>query len=267
MRRLTYLIAHLLLLLIYTSSFAQAPIKKIDRLLYKDKVTEAESALKQMFAKDSASMQYYYYMGRICRITGHYKAAKEYCSKVLKMDSLSAVAIAEIGIIFAQTGDSIKALSMLNQAIAIDSTNGNFYNSRGSVYYIMNKYDLSILDLQKAAKIQPGNFRILYNIGNTYYQIDRYEDAIVYLSKALSGEKTRLAYFVRGLSYYYLDKYDEAIKDFNKGIGLEDTDNPYEKVSTGKLYYWRAQVYKTMGDNEKYTKDLDLSIKYGYFGE
>jgi tetratricopeptide (TPR) repeat protein len=253
-----------LLFFVSVKGFSQIQIKEVDKLFAEYRFNDAMTLLKKMYSHDSAKIEYYLYMGQSCRSLGHYNLARDYFNKALKVDSISASAIEGIGIIYAQTGDSIDALRWVVRAISIDSTRYSFYNDRGSIYYVMKEYDSAINDIQQALRMAPGNFVIEFNLANTYFEKRDYEKAVTYLSLALKGQKHRKVYIERGQAYHHLNKDRKAIHDFNRALRLKDSDDPYERVSVGEIYYRRARAWKTLGKDTKYDNDIKLAEQNGY---
>lgn len=54
---------------------------------------------------------------------------------------------------------------------------------RGIIYYAINRYEESIVDLNKALEYDPDNTTFMYNLANAYNRANMYEEALAYSNK------------------------------------------------------------------------------------
>lgn len=254
----------LLLFTLSVAGLAQKVIYAVKKPLDKGQVTKAEKKLKKIYAHDSSTLEYYYYMGEITRSLGYYKQAEKYFNKVLEMNPGSVFATEGLGKAYAQEGLITKAITQLNTAIAMDSTSASAYSDLGAAYIVMNDYETALPYLLKAYKHNLKSPALLYNLGITYSQLERYDTAVYFLSKSLKKYKNRRAYGERGYAYYRLDKDRKALRDYNKALRMRATEVAWNKQGIGEIYYWRAQVWKDLGNRAKYLKDMMEAKENGY---
>ena len=97
-----------------------------------------------------------------------------------------------------QAGDTTQAEQQLLQAIALDPSFKEAYNSLGNLYYQREAYNQAKAMYQHALEIDPDYVKARNNLGNTYMQLAMYADAIAELNKAISTDSES------GLAHYNL---------------------------------------------------------------
>ena len=142
------------------------------------------------------------------------------------------------------------ALLDLNKAIIYDPTNPDTYNSRGYFYqFTLEKNDKALEDYNKAISIDSDYLPSYYNRGLIFGGSDNPEKAISDFTKVIESndEMKAEAYYYRGLAKNDLEKYSAAIEDFNFAIQLSsnDADN-YNNRGLSK--YHLGQYYEAIED-------------------
>ncbi|MBK6985926.1 MAG: tetratricopeptide repeat protein [Bacteroidetes bacterium] len=85
---------------------------------------------------------------------GNYDLAFKYLKQSISLDSNNCRAYAELGNVFAMSGDYNNALINYNRSISLDKTNPYPYNSKGALYYQFSNVDsLAILNFNKALSL------------------------------------------------------------------------------------------------------------------
>ncbi|MGE0090847.1 MAG: tetratricopeptide repeat protein, partial [Bacteroidales bacterium] len=137
-----------------------------------------------------------------------------------------------------------KAISLLTDAIKIDSTLRNAYITLNQA--CIDEGSLMILKeyLTKAANLFTDDDEIFYYIGNLYRKENQIDSAIVYYTKAIkfskiNGEDYPLvyAYYLnRGICFLDKELHIQALQDFNYGIKL-NPKNAALYTNKGNLLY------------------------------
>ena len=92
-----------------------------------------------------------------------------------------------LGYSWADHGKNLdRALEMIQQAVAIKSTDGYIVDSLGWVYYRMNRFDESSKVLEKAVALLPYDPTINDHLGDAYWQTDRRAEARFQWQRALN---------------------------------------------------------------------------------
>ncbi len=140
------------------------------------------------------------------------------------------------------------AISLFNQAIALNSNYDKAYNDRGNTYFYLQKYQEAIADYTQAIAINPQYAEAYYNRGTTYYYLQKYPEAIANFNRAIAiNPQSAEAYYNRGTAYYDLQKYPEAIADFNRAIAINPqyADAYYNR---GTTYYYLQKYPEAIAD-------------------
>ena len=178
--------------------------------------------------------------------------------------------------------------------------NPYLYNNRANVYKMLNKYDLALMDYEKAISLDK-NYTSPYLGKASLYVINSREDealeildtiikkhpkeasAYYYKGLALLFKKNKEqalrnftlaikyaknliipAYYYRGNLYaFYKGNYKKALSDYTKAICLLESDNDIDSInldSIAEVYHNRAIVYYKLNDNNSMIKDFLKAI-------
>jgi tetratricopeptide (TPR) repeat protein len=96
------------------------------------------------------------------------------------------------------------------------------YLERGKAICLLQDYEGSNSDFDKAIEINPNSIDILYTIGTFFVEQENFKEAIGYFDKILALDNNNSRTFLyRGFSKNGIGKFDEALLDLNKAIELE----------------------------------------------
>ncbi|MCX7919928.1 MAG: tetratricopeptide repeat protein [bacterium] len=109
-----------------------------------------------------------------------------------------------------QKGRFDEAISMCNEAIALDAGYTDAYNNRGLAYAQKNEYDRAIADFNKALEINPRLGETYYNKALTCEKAGRTLDAIEGYKKAIE--------FGAKQNPFILDRAKQHIADLEKEL-------------------------------------------------
>jgi len=159
---------------------------------------------------------------------------------------------------------------------------------RSMVYQRLRKVDAALEDLNKAAKRQPQDPRILNAraYARAVFEVEVAE-ALVDIQQALkasSGAENAAFLDTRGYVYFRLEKYDEALKDIQAAIRQTEEDrqqvlnvlgNRKNDVATRRLleqfshdlavmYHHRGEIYEKQGNKKGAEADLRKADELGF---
>jgi tetratricopeptide (TPR) repeat protein/S1-C subfamily serine protease len=138
------------------------------------------------------------------------------------------------------------ALVDCNKAIQINPNDADFYNNRGLLYDEQKKWDLALADYNKAIHINPNLAQAYNNRGSLYDEQKKWDLALTDYNKAIQiNPNNATAYYNRGLLYQKQKKWDLALADYNKAIHI----NPN-----------LAQAYNNRGVLYSEQKKWDLAL-------
>jgi tetratricopeptide (TPR) repeat protein len=152
-------------------------------------------------------------------------------------------------------GDYDQAIADYDEAIRLDPSDAEVFNSRGVAHHHKGDYDQAIADYSEAIRLDPKNAMALRNRGLVYHDdkgdLDR---AIRDFDQAIRiNPKYETAFIARGSAYSDKGDYDRALRDINTAIRLDPKD--------AKPYYHRGRTYWAKGDFGRAVADFDEYIK------
>jgi tetratricopeptide (TPR) repeat protein len=110
-----------------------------------DKATADEAPV----VKDA---QYWFHKGGLVAAYGNDKAAIRYFQKSLELDPTNSTALFNMGISYGELGEFERAITAINQAIALDPTQDVYYYGRGRVHLLAGDGEAARRDIARAAQ-------------------------------------------------------------------------------------------------------------------
>lgn len=218
-------------------------------------------------------------LGTIFSERKQYDLAKKFLTNALAIRPKNAVTFYNIGIVYLQQNNKIKALENFKKAEELDNKNEILTENLAESYYSLKSYEDSLKnysklfkknnlnikalsriseihyingDLDKAyqsykkiTELQPAteNARIAFvNIGNILDDAQKYNEAAKFYKKALIiNPKDSDTLYNLGVVYSHAEKPELAIKSWRKGYKLNPTDN--RQLMAIALYYYNKGLY------------------------
>lgn len=143
-----------------------------------------------------------------------------------------------------EKGNHDAAFDLLRHCVEIDSTKAEAYYFLAQYHAAMNRKDMALADLEKAAGLEPENTVFLETLADAYMSASRFEDAIDVLERVirLDSDRPDLLDILVQL-YQQQGKFDQAISVLGR---LEQLDGKSERLS-----YAKSSLYSQMGDKKK----------------
>lgn len=143
-----------------------------------------------------------------------------------------------------RTGETERALALLQQTIALDPTLTGALNSLGNLYYQRKQYHQALAMYHKALEVDPAYGKARNNLGNTYLQLAMHDQAIVELEHALRTEsESGLAYYNLACVYARTGESNKAAHYLRQAIQREpdakqwaQTDTDFTQVRTTPVF-------------------------------
>ena len=108
--------------------------------------------------------------------------------QVLAREPANATALNYLGYMLADRGERLdESVTYLQQALQIDPDNGSFLDSLGWAYFKADKLELAEDNLRRAADQLKTNSVVQEHYGQVLFKLGRYDDAIVAWTRALNG--------------------------------------------------------------------------------
>ena len=159
----------------------------------------------------------------------------------------NTVYLALLGNAYLTVGELERARNALDQAIAIEAENPQFYLQRAQICILAGDYDQAQEDCVQAIGMQDGFLAGYALLGDLYYAQSEYEQAIANYSVALLEQEDYAGYLNRGSCYMALGQYEEAEADFTQAILLEP--------GLAAAYTLRGETRENLGDPEGALED------------
>jgi tetratricopeptide (TPR) repeat protein len=140
----------------------------------------------------------------------------------------------ERGLVYLHLKQYETAASDFENAVRLDSRNGEFHYNLGQVAVVEKRYRDAIEHYSAAIEVDPRNARYYSNRGMIAMETRNYDRAIDDYTRVLVHDQTQgMAYYYRGLAYKNKDRTDEALRDFDRVLERypKNADAFYQKAS------------------------------------
>lgn len=173
-------------------------------------------------------------------------------TEVLKYDPKNSSALGSRGMAKLAAGDTIGCQDDLTKMIAYDSYSPSTYTTRGMLYYRQGKFDLALLDMDKAIELSPTEIGGLYlNRGVVRYQLDDLKGTMADFDKVIELEpKNVMAYTNRGILRAQVGDINRAIDDFSRVLALDPNDM--------MILFYQADLYSQIGQYNRALYNLNI---------
>ena len=139
------------------------------------------------------------------------------------------------GVVLKDLKQYAQSEAAITRAIKL-SPRAAFYNNRGLLYSNQKKWELALLDYNKAIQINPNLVQAYNNRGLLYSNQKKWELALVDYNKAIQiNPEYATAYNNRGIVYSDQKKWELALADYNKAIQINPNDDGAYN-NRGELY-------------------------------
>jgi tetratricopeptide (TPR) repeat protein len=138
-------------------------------------------------------------------------------------------------------GRTVEAELNFRRAIETDSTHGASYNNLGLIYANNKEYIRALPLFQKAIKYEPMNPENYFNYATTLMNLNEYNGAITVLEKARQlFPLNYYVYYKLGMTYYQMGRLDEAEKSLTESLRLYP-DNDHARQLLGQIAGMKRQ--------------------------
>lgn len=139
-----------------------------------------------------------------------------------------------------------KAISLLNQALALNSQNFEALFELGNCYKETQKYNQALTAYQQALKINSTNPDLLIGIGDVFFETKNYEQAETkYKEVLLFNLQNLLAIKKLADLYFHQKAYDKAEKNYLKFLEVKKTDI-YSIINLSKINLAKNDIEKAI---------------------
>lgn len=155
---------------------------------------------------------------------------------LLKEEPDNLVYLKELGNIHVKNGEDEKAIPYFEQIITFHSQDVDAMISLGAIYRRLQRYEDSIIILNRALDEGENGAMLNYTLGFTYKEMKQYDDAIDCFEIAISENPTDvLAYNHLGSIYLERKEYQKSINSFKRGLQI-DQNHPIINYNLARCY-------------------------------
>lgn len=183
----------------------------------------------------------YYNISKVLAAQRKFEAAVDSVSLAIKYNPNVVFFHSQRALYYEELGWLDKAIEEYDFLIKLEFTNPDHYINRGMVYFDKDEYIKAKLDLNRALKYDPQNFKAYYFLSLIAAQENKFDKEVEYLTKAikLKGDDPDL-YFERGLTYQILENYNAALADIDKAISMNHDEPDYYSAKAMVLFHGKG---------------------------
>lgn len=184
---------------------------------------------------------------------GRLNEARALYEKLLKDAPAHHLALQQMGLICAQSGDFQRAVHFLSASLEIQPDNAEALNLIGNAFQDLGQFDAAIASHERAASIRPDYAEAHYNKGNALQRTGQFEAAVASYDRALSIQPAYAdALFNRGNALRELKRLDAALASYGEAVRLQPTD--FEALTN------HGGVLNELGRHEEAVASFDRAI-------
>lgn len=194
-------------------------------------------------------------------VKGDSAGARTDLDRAIDLDSTSVFSYHMRGVLRTKSGDLHGALEDYTKAIQlgiVEKRGTTVLTNRGKTYRKLEKYDLAIADLKRAASLEPKDPENWNSLGVAYKENKDRDKAISSFTKALTLDSSLVsALFNRATTYALKENYPEAVADYNKVLALSSRSD-YQF----NAYFNRGVAHVRMADTTSALSDFAAAMEF-----
>lgn len=153
-------------------------------------------------------------------IRGDVENAKEILDTAIQVNPRSEQLIFAAGLLMMTAGPSDAALSYLQQALALNSTNPEIHSAIGNIYFLRHDYQKALEAFERALQLSE-TATTRANVGTALYRLENYDEAVKHLEKAVAMDADLAeAYATLGFTYQKAGRPSDAETMLTKYLAL-----------------------------------------------
>lgn len=229
-----------------------------DLYFTQNKTRDTRDMLRKAINLDTGNSEALMKYSQLFYLLRKYDTAMFYINRSLHHNRSSAVAHFQKAMILKEWGDTVKAISSFQDAVARDPAYYDAYMQLGILYGI-KKNPLAEGYFDNALSIRPQSIEAMYGKAKFLHDMFIYDRALALYDSILQIEPHHQdATFNIGAIYYEQKKYDDAFEKFDMTIKRD--------ANYFRGYYGRGRCYEIKGEKKKAIEEYKkcLSIKPDY---
>lgn len=180
------------------------------------KLDQAESEYVSILADG------YQKLGRTYSAQGNYSAAANALEAALTHRSNFPDALVDLSIALFNSGQFKQALTRADNAVTLNQQSAAAFHMRGKCYFMLNEFDKSASDLQKALQLKPKDYDVAYTLTLAHLKRGQAQAAKEIFDRMIAelGNRPQLRILI-GRAYRQTGFLQEAIDEFKKAVTLD----------------------------------------------
>ena len=159
-----------------------------------------------------------------------------------------SVLLFNIAQVYDFTGNYTEAIRYFTAAMELDPNYSEYYNSRGNLYFKLERLPDALNDYQRAVELSAPYPEVWANIGQSYRRLGDWTAAVAAYSKALDLQPQQFSILVaRAQVLEMLEQQDAALADYSAAIAV-DPNQPLVLANRASLHYDMGQVSVALND-------------------
>jgi tetratricopeptide (TPR) repeat protein len=155
---------------------------------------------------------------------GKYKEALTEIQKAIALDSSETDIWRALGYTYKSLNRNNEAIQATEKAIKLDSTNKVAWVQLGSFYSSMRMDEKASIAFERAISLDSSNVKVWLDIGFAYLNNNQYPKAASAYTKSLILDSTNVTAWANlGLIYDNLNQYPESEKSYKKALAFDST--------------------------------------------
>ena len=147
-----------------------------------------EKLVQKIGQTNLLSGSFYYQLASLYERTGQLESAEKLFFKAIELGECAVAAASRnyIAYMWAERGEKLElGLSLVQQALTVDSENGAFLDTLGWIYYMQGRYTEALKELQKAQSVIQDDPTVWEHLGDTYSKLGNRDEAFKHWKRAL----------------------------------------------------------------------------------
>ena len=153
---------------------------------------------------------------------GDLRGAHNGYEQVLAMLPSHADALHLLGVVAAQSNDPVRAVHLINRAIAYDPLNAAAYCNLGSSLNVLGRYDEALAAYDSAIALKSDYTEAHFYRGNVLYGLKRLDAALLSYNAAIAVQPNlATAHSNRGNILREMRRYEEALASYERAVAID----------------------------------------------
>jgi predicted O-linked N-acetylglucosamine transferase (SPINDLY family) len=184
---------------------------------------------------------------------GHLAQAQSIYEQILREQPRHFDALHLLGVIAAHSGNSQRALEMIDKALEVDAGNAVAHFNRGTTLQTLKQWQAALACYNTAVAIKPDFAEAYSNRSVVQLERKQWQAALASCDRAIAIRGTYAdAYFNRGNVYRDLKQWHSALVDYDRAVAIRST--------YAEAFFNRGNVHRELEQWEATLADYDRAI-------